>query len=157
MTSVSELKDQQAIDAAEFVVQEWIKASGLEAVALSQAIDKLANTQNPIEPSVADPKHRDPVVIARLSREMLQIFLENPQGRGPNYRKWAQQGIQKVTAAQGQVLEPVSAFIAGSLFIGLVLAARVKKVSKEGVEFYQGLPNLSKLIAAASSMAATFS
>ena len=42
MIDVSELKDQQAIDAANFVVREWIKSTGLEAMALWQAIDKVS-------------------------------------------------------------------------------------------------------------------
>jgi hypothetical protein len=156
MIAVSELKDQRAIDAANFVVREWIKSAGLEAMALWQAIDKVTNTQGPAEASVADPKVCDPAVVAKLSREMLEVFLDGrPPGTGPNYRKWAQQGIRQVTDAHGQVVEPVSALITGTILIGLVLAARIKKVKKDGVEFYPGLPNLSKIVAAASSMAST--
>jgi hypothetical protein len=123
---------------------------------LSKAIDKLSKTQEPLEASVGDPENPDIAVIARLSREMLQIFLDSPPGQGPNYNKWARQGIQEATEARGHVVEPVSAFIVGSLLVGLVLAARIKKIGKDGVEFYPGLPNLSKLIAAASSMAMPF-
>jgi len=157
MIDVSELKDQQAIDAGNFVVQEWIKGAGLEAMALWQAIDKITKTQGPVEASVGDPKLSNPAIVAELSRQMLQVFLDSPQGTGPNYRKWAQQGIKEVTEAHGQVFEPVSALITGTVLIGLVLAARIKKVKKDGLEFYPGLPNLSKLIATASSMASTLS
>ena len=34
IAKVTELKDQQAIDAANFAVREWIKSTGLEAMAL---------------------------------------------------------------------------------------------------------------------------
>ena len=153
MIDVSELKDQQAIDAANFAVREWIKSTGLEAMALWQAIDKVTKTQGPLEASVADPKLSDQALVAKLSREMLEVFLDSPPGTDPNYRKWAQQGIRQVTEAHGQIVEPVSAAIAGTILIGLVLAARIKKVKKSGVEFYPGLPNLSKIVAAATSMA----
>jgi hypothetical protein len=151
MTSVSALKDQQAIDAANFVVQEWIKETGLEAIALWQAIDEARKTQAPIEKAIGDPKLSDPAVVAELSREMLQVFLDSPPGDA-RYRQWAQQGIQKATEARGQMFEPVSALITGTLLIGLVLAARIKRAKKGDVEFYPGLPNLSKFVATASSM-----
>jgi hypothetical protein len=153
MIAVSELKDQQAIDAANFVVREWIKSAGLEAMALWQAIDKITKTQGPVEASIGDPECGDPTVVAKLSRQMLQAFLDNPLGSDPSYRKWAQQGIKQVTEAHGHVVEPVSALIGGTVLIGLVLAARIKKAKKDGVEFYPGLPKLSKIVAAASSMA----
>jgi len=121
---------------------------GLEALALWQAIEKLGKTLGPVEASSSDP-----AVIAGLSRQMLQSFLDSPAGRGPGYRQWAQRGIKEVTEAHGQIFDPVSASIAGTLLIGLVLAARIKKVGKDGLEFYPGLPNLEKLIKAA---AATF-
>ena len=88
---------------------------------------------------------------------MLQVFLDSLTGTGPSYRKWAQQGIRQATEAHGHVVEPVSALITGTILIGLVLAARIKKAKKDGLEFYPGLPNLSKLIATASSMVSTLS
>jgi len=155
MTPVSQLTDEQATNAANFVVREWIKVDGLEALALWQTIEKV-KTGDSVETWVEDPKSKDPEV-AKLCRQMLQVFLDSPRGKGPNFRKWAQQGIDKATEAHGQMLDPGSLIIGGTLLIGLVLAARVKSVGPSGVEFFKGLPaNLSKLVKLASSMA-TFS
>jgi hypothetical protein len=145
MINVSELTDRQAIDAAEFTVQEWISENGLEAVATVQCLDKFNRTLGPVETSVRDASTRDVKETAKLSRQMLQVFLDSSLGRGPNYRALAESGIQKATEAHGHVLEPVSALITGSLWIGLVLAVRLKKIGKDGAEFDQGVPKLADL------------
>jgi hypothetical protein len=145
MINVSELTDRQSIDAAEFAVEEWIRENGLEAVAIAQSLDKFNRTLGPVETSVRDPSTRDVKETAKLSREMLQIFLDSSPGRGPNYRALAESGIRKATEPHGHVLEPVSALITGSLFIGVVLAVRLKKIGKDGVEFDRGLPKLADL------------
>jgi hypothetical protein len=154
MTAVSQLTDEQAITAANFVVQEWAKVAGLEALALWQVIDKERKAQKePIDASILEPKADDPEA-AMLSRRMLEAFLDAPQGSGPDFHGWAQDGIAKVTRVEAHVLDPVSMILVGTLLIGLVLAARVKSVGPAGVVFYQGLPpSLSNLVKIASSMA----
>jgi hypothetical protein len=151
MTDVEQLSAEQATVAANFVVQEWIRAAGLEALALWQAIEKARKDQGPIETWVADPKSNDPEV-AELCRHILKVFLNTPTAKGLDFRRWAQQGIDKATQARGHVLDPVSLLIGGTLLIGLVLAARVKRIGD--VEFYEGIPeNVADLVKATSSMA----
>jgi len=153
MIAVSQLTDEQAISAANFVVQEWGKVAGLEALKFWQAIEKVRKTQEPIEAWVADPKSNDPEV-AKLYRQMLQFFLERPRGTEPDFQKWARQGIDNATQAHAQVLDPIGG---GLLLIGLVLAVRIESIGPGGVKFFKGLPeSLIKLVNAASSMV-TFS
>jgi hypothetical protein len=154
MIAVPQLTDEHAIRAANFVVQEWIQVAGPKVFALSQTIEKVRQTQEPIEAWVADPKSGDPKV-AKLCRQMMEAFLDSPRGQGPDFRRWAKKGIDKATQAEAQVFEPATTLM---LLIGLVLAARLKSIGPDGVKFYKGLPaNLSKVLDAAASSIATFS
>ena len=64
-------------------------------------------------------------------------------------RKWLAEAIAKATRPQAQVVELVLA-IKGVILIGMILAARVRKIDKDGVAFYQGMPTgLKTLLTAA--------
>src|SRR5438067_1290787 len=112
MVAVPQLSDEQAIRAANFVVQEWIKVAGPKVFALSQTIERARQTQEPIEAWVADPKSDDPEV-AKLCRKMLEAFLASR-----DFNKWAKKGINNATEPHAQVFEPATLM----LLIGLVLA-----------------------------------
>jgi hypothetical protein len=58
-----------------------ISSSGFEQCGLNLMQFCLVRTQGPVEASVGDPKLSDPVVVAELSRQMLQVFLDSPRER----------------------------------------------------------------------------
>ena len=72
------------------------------------AAPKARKPEEPLETWVWDPKPTDPDV-AKICRQMLQIFLNSPEGKEPNFRKWAQQGIGQATRAEAQELDPLFA------------------------------------------------
>ncbi|UEM08415.1 hypothetical protein J4G43_026855 [Bradyrhizobium barranii subsp. barranii] len=147
MVSVSQLTDEQAIRATNFIVQEWIKVAGSKVFEVSQTIEKVRQAQGPIEDWIVDPKSDDPKV-AKLCRIMLEAFLDSPRGQGPDFGKWAKKAITDATQVHAQVFEPATLM----LLIGLVLAARLKSIGPGGVKFYEGLPaSLSKVLEVASS------
>jgi len=152
-----DLTDKQAIVAANFVVAEWIKVSGAEALALWQTIDRVSKAEGPVEEWALAPKAEDPRT-AKLCRQMLDAFASSPPSKGADFSKWAKQGIDAAKEAQAQVFDPMSATIVGTVAIGLVLAARLESISigKHRITFYKGLPkNLAKVVkVVASSMGA---
>jgi hypothetical protein len=160
MIDVSQLTDEQAISAANFVVQEWTKNARSEAIALWKAIGKARKIEEPLETWLLDPKPTDPDV-AYVCRQMLQSFLESPEGKEPSFCNWAQQGIEQATTAQAQVLDPLSLVIGGTLLIGLVLAVRVEdvEVGKQGfkAKLTKGLPDSVVNLVNAVSSVVTFS
>jgi hypothetical protein len=150
---MADLTDQQAIVAANFVVGEWMKVSGAEALALWQTIDRVSKSEGPIEEWALDPKVKDRRT-AKLCRQMLDAFASSPPGKGADFRKWTRQGIDAAKEAHAQVFDPASAAVVGTVVIGLVLAARVQSIGKDRITFYKGLPsNLGKVVKlVASSM-----
>ena len=80
MRDVSQLTDEQAISAANFVVNEWTKNARSEAIALWKAIGKARKIEEPLETWLLDPEPTDPDV-AYVCRQMLQRFLENQKAR----------------------------------------------------------------------------
>jgi hypothetical protein len=142
--TVDLLTDRQANTAAHFAIREWISHSGPEALLIWQRLDKLRADVDPLERWIIDPS-ADEQKAAVISRKILKTFLDVGQFRNADFSRWAREGIKLATEPGAQIFDPVSAGILGTLAIGLVLAARVKKIGS--TEFYEGLPpGLEKII-----------
>lgn len=147
--TVGRLSDKQANEAAKFAVGEWIRSSGLEALLTWQKVEKARSEEGLAERWLFEPS-TDEGKAANVSRKILRTFLEVGQFGNANVSAWAREGITLAIGAKGQLFEPLSAGIVGTLAIGLVLASRVKKIGS--VEFFQGLPpNLEKVIKSVAS------
>jgi hypothetical protein len=139
MKQVDRLTNKQAIEAAQFVVGKWMQRSGPEALSIWQQIEHAEAGGDPLEPWLLDT-NADTEQAAAASRKVLNAFLESSELQATDFPNWAREGIADAVQSHGQVFEPVSVAVAGYLAIALVLASRVKKVKKDRIEFYEGLP-----------------
>jgi hypothetical protein len=156
MAGVNDLTNEQAVGALRLVAQAWLANDGLNAFGVMADARDYVETRSLSLPGWASGM---PLDLASLSddeakeignhcRAALQTLTESPE---PSARKWTADAIGKVTQPHGQVVELVLA-IKGVILIGMILAARVKKIDSEGIEFYQGLPKgLSTLLTASRS------
>lgn len=152
MPQATDLNDNQAIAAMQLVAQSWLKSDGVAAFNVMADAREYERTKsldipgwaNGMPPSDSTERGQ----VAQYCRAALTTLLDSDDNQA---RGWAQSAIQKVTAPQGHVLETVL-LVKGAIMVAMILAARVKKIDSQGVEFYQGMPEgLSKMLSAAGS------
>lgn len=151
MREIESLSDKQAIEALQVVIRRWMERSGPEALVIWQRIEDAKAPGTSIEPWVLDP-NADPVQAAAAARKVLRIFLQEGHLRTFDFATLTKDGIDDVSRARGQVFDPMSVAVIGTLAIALVLAARIKRVNSTGLEFYEGLPaGLEKILKVVSA------
>jgi hypothetical protein len=146
---MAELTDKQAIDAINVVAELWLEEKGRTAYAVMQATYARADQKKVALPPWARGPAQETPELANIARATLTAILE---GSDPDARRWAREALRRVEGSKAQVIDPLTLAIGGTFLIGLVLAARVKKIDKSGVEFYEGLPKeLVDLVKAAGT------
>ena len=136
MTKASAFTDSQAEVGLSLFIKAWANARGLEILAVWQRLD--ASGHNGGATAAAEKLGGDP----DLARRILESVANSDSAEEA---RWARNAIEQATKVQAHVLDPVSLGIIGATLIGLVLAARVKKVGD--VEFFKGVPpELAKII-----------
>lgn len=151
MREIESLSDKQAIEALQVVIRRWMERSGPEALVIWQRIEYARAPGTSIDPWVLDP-NADPIQAAAAARKVLRIFLQDGHLRTCDFAALTKDGIDDVSLARGQVFDPMSVAVIGTLAIALVLAARIKRVNSSGAEFYEGLPaGLEKILRVVSA------
>jgi len=138
------LTDVQLVQAVALVAQRWLKDEGLEAFkAYSEVVQKSAELDVAL-PEWAMGKPAPNKETAEACSVALDLLLSTPDSK---VRTWAQAAVKETQTARPNVLDPFTLSVGGVVLVGVILAARVKKVGPKGVEFYKGLPTgLSKLL-----------
>lgn len=150
---VAALTDMQAVAALRLVAQSWLSSDGVVAFGVVTDAREYIQSRsldvpdwvagNP--PTGADMSDDEFRAIGDYCRKVLESLLNSDD---PHAHGWADRAINKVTEPQPQVLETIL-LIKGAIMIAMLLAARVEKIDKNGVTFYQGLPKgLSSVLSA---------
>ena len=140
---IDKLTDQQAIEVVQYVIQEWVKRSGLDALSTWQQLQRATVIAGADDSWVMSATNDAPGAPA-LSRKILSIFLDSAR---PDLIRWTREGLDRANEVRANALDPVTLSLVGMIAIGLVLAARIKGINRDGVIFYQGIPDgLSKVI-----------
>jgi hypothetical protein len=145
LSEIEKLSNREAITAVKSLVAHWAEARGLEALVAWQAINQAAGGEQLPSPLVSS-KDEDRAT-AVICRRILAVVVD---GDAPDARRWAAGAIAAAKQPKAQIFDPVSLTILGATAIGLVLAARVKRIGS--AEFYKGLPKgADKLVRAGVS------
>jgi hypothetical protein len=142
LSEIENLSNRGAITAVRALVVQWAEARGTETLAAWQTITEAAGDNKLPAPLVAKD---DDAEAAAICRKILAVVID---GGDADARRWARGAIANAGQPEAQIFDPVSLSIIGATTIGLVLAARVKRIGN--VEFYEGLPKgTDKLVSAA--------
>ena len=153
MSQTDSLTNEQAITALRLVGQSWLKEDGVTAYGvMADARDYISSRHLEMpEWLVGTPPNPGAMLtdevaeIGRISREALQIIIDSEDQKA---KGWVLSAIQKASEPHAQVVELVLA-IKGAMIIGTILAARVKKIDRKGIEFGPPLKGLGTVLAAA--------
>lgn len=151
MAEIADLSNKQLIQATQLVVRAWAEDSGVEVLVVWQALEKEAGKARPLEAWLLKPAENE-VKAAEVCKKILLALIDCGD---PKVRKWCRDAIAAAAQAKAQVFDPLTIAVIGTVVIGLVLAVRVKRVSKEGVDFYEGLPKDTDKVIKAGVAAAT--
>jgi hypothetical protein len=144
---IKALSDQQAVDAVNLLAESWLDGRGREAYAVMQKARAFTDKNHVDLPLWAIGPAKVTPDVAETCRIILMIVVE---GRDAQAGDWARAAVSKITGKKAYAVDPLTLAIGGTNLIGLVLAARVKRIDGKGVDFEPGLPNgLEKLTKAA--------
>jgi len=107
----------------------------VEVLVVWQALEKASKGRR-LEPWLLNSAKNE-AKAAAACKKILQTLADCDDAE---VRRWCRDAVTAAVQAKAQIFDPLTMAIIGTVVIGLVLAVRVKKVSKEGVEFYEGLP-----------------
>jgi hypothetical protein len=145
MNEVENLSDREAITAVRLLVVHWAEARGVEVLVAWQAISQAAGGEQLPAPLLSSTD--GDAAAATICRKILEVVID---GNAPDARRWAIGSIAAARQPRAQVLDPISLAIIGVTAIGIVLAARVKRIGN--MEFNEGLPEgTGKLVSTAVS------
>lgn len=127
------LSDENAVAALSIVAQLWIQAQSGEAEAAMEAAR--ASPSFRLAPAWATKSATPLPESGDFSRHIL-VSLYNSDDE--TVKNWTRQAVAKVAGPRHYAIDPVSLAIGGTILIGAILAARVKKAGP--LEFYEGVP-----------------
>jgi uncharacterized protein YfaQ (DUF2300 family) len=143
---VNSLDDRAAMWALSEVTERWFAERGLEANQVLRRTERYAQRNALTMPDWATDSSDGSPEAGRAAKIALQVLLEDDE---EEVRAWTRDALARLGVVQAQVIDPLSI---GLILGGLVLAARVKRISKDGVEFYEGIPpELAKVLKAGAS------
>jgi hypothetical protein len=141
-SELASLPDQQAIAATKFVIEKWTQHAPSQRKALDdkfeEKITELAHT------SPADIPQLETELETKEAAQASRYILITIRNLDDYWARWVEEGIAASRQGRAQFADPVSL---GLILIGLVIAARVKKIDKEGVVFEPGIPGALSRIA----------
>jgi hypothetical protein len=144
--NVDALDDRAAMKALGEVTEQWFIARGLQANTVLRQTEKYAQRNELTIPAWATDSSSGSKEAGNAARHALKLLLEDDD---QEVQAWARHALNDVEGVKAQIIDPLSI---GLILGGLILAARVKKVGPDGVEFYQGIPpELAKVLKAGAS------
>jgi hypothetical protein len=136
--AVKSLTDAAALRAVGRVVKEWFEADGWEALQVVVPLTLKVGEKKSEMPAWLIDSSASKTEAAKAARAALDVVL---RGDNKDARRWVEVAIKEEGEPKGHVVDPVTLIaVTGMVFMGIILAARVKKVGEKGVEFYEGVP-----------------
>jgi hypothetical protein len=134
---VSVLSDAAATQAISEIAQRWFEARGLQANVVLRQTEQFAKRTSLSIPQWLEMPGEVNAESGKTCRLALTVLLEDDD---LEIRGWANEALAKALITRAQVLDPFTLAVGGLVLAGLILAGRVKKVNRDGVEFYEGVP-----------------
>lgn len=154
MIDVSKINDIAAIEALSEVTQMWFAKHGLQAYAVIRETENYTSRQQIALPSWVTEPSISTTEAGKACRVALTLLLIDAD---PAAREWSSTAVEKAARTQVQAFDPVTLAVGGLVLGGLILAARVKKIGPDGVEFYEGIPKeLANVLKAGANFFKTF-
>jgi hypothetical protein len=149
MEEIQNMSDVAAVKALSRVVREWSNRRGFEAlVVVLQARQQVGAAFDKM-PSWAREAPQASPEAGEFARKMLSALVG---GDDDEVASWSRAAVKSEFEAAAHVLDPVSLSILGGIFIGSILAARVKRIGS--ATFYHGIPKeLGDLMKAGAGVA----
>jgi hypothetical protein len=143
-----EISDSTAINALQSVGADWTDRNGKEAVQMVRRLYDYMIDQKIHLPEWVNEPTKNVAEAALAARAALGLLAEDADH--PDTSDLTTNALLPRPGAVQHVIVPVTG---GFILVGLILAARVKKIGKDGIEFYPGIPKeLSKVLNAARSL-----
>jgi hypothetical protein len=129
------LSNEGAVEALSEVAANWLRYRTAEAtsVLFVSAVDSETSFSRLPDWVLDARKSMDDA--GPLARSALLAILD---GEDDEAEAWVRAAVRHTSEGAAQLLDPISLGILGGILIGVILAARVKRVGK--VEFYEGVP-----------------
>lgn len=132
---IEKLNDEQAIFVLKKLTKKWLDSRGFEVYSIvSNAQYKSGIYLQNLPSSLIedDAKNEE---LGMLSKYTLEFIVG---GDDDEVIDWTNKILKEVEETKAQSIDPITLGVIGICIIGLVLAARVKKIGR--VEFYKGVP-----------------
>lgn len=131
------LPNDLAVDVLRKVVKKWIENRSLEAfVVFNKVREEYSSTYESLPAWLNEPSSQASAELVSTSKFVLDAILT---GDDEKAKEWVETELDALENAEAFVADPVTiAIIGGATIIGIILAARVKKIGN--VEFFEGIP-----------------
>lgn len=160
MNDVDRLNDTLAVRAVANVAEKWFDRRGLQAHTVVTRTQRYARNQDSSLPVWATEEATDEQTLVtpesgEACRTALRFLLNSDD---PEVRSWTRTAIDEANQTQVHFVDPITLAVGGLVLGGLILAARVKKIGPDGVEFYEGIPEeLANVLRAGANFLGTSS
>jgi hypothetical protein len=132
---IDEISDEMAVSILRRISKKWIEERGGEAFIVYNNVRETFSSQYIDMPSWLYEKPESASAnLANISRLALNTILN---GQDVEARNWVTTEMDDLEKAYAQ-FEPITTLLIGATIIGIILAARVKRIGD--IEFYQGVP-----------------
>ena len=133
---IIDLDGSDAVKLLRRIARRWIEERGLEAFTVFESAQKDSGLLALEEFRWLDSGAEEAgETLIESSKIALDAILD---GDDQEVKAWLVAELKKHEAGQAHAFDPITAAILGATLIGIILAARVKKIGN--TEFYEGLP-----------------
>lgn len=133
---IEKLNDYTAVEILRTVARRWLEHRGVEAFVVIDGIRRKVGSKYDNVPDWIFERPEDASKqLVGLSKLTLKTIVD---GEDHQSKSWVEEEIQDLKQAHAHALDPISLAIVGATIIGIILAARVKKIGD--AEFFKGVP-----------------
>jgi hypothetical protein len=142
MNDVDRLDDTLAVKAVADVTEKWFDERGLQAHTVITKTQSYARRQDFSLPVWATEEVTDQQSLVtpesgEACRTALKFLLNSDD---PEVRSWTRTAVYEANQTHVQFIDPLTLAVGGLVLGGLILAARVRRIGPDGVEFFEGIP-----------------
>jgi hypothetical protein len=133
---IEKLNDDTAVEILRIVARKWLEHRGVEAfVVIDETRRKAGSKYENLPKWIFERSEHASKQLVDISKLTLKTIVD---GEDDQSKGWIEEELKDLKQAHAHALDPISLAIVGATIIGIILAARVKKISD--VEFFKGVP-----------------
>lgn len=133
---IEKLNDDTAVMVLRTVARKWLEHRGVEAfVVIDKTRREVGSKYDKLPDWLVDLPEDASKQLVDLSKLALKTIVD---GEDYQSKSWIEEELKDLEQAHAHALDPISLAIFGATIIGIILAARVKKIGD--IEFFKGVP-----------------